>query len=679
MANGADMTSSDQRLEEIRRRIAIVATWGDLASAASAFWGWGQGGDCTSAALADLAIEIREAVLRCFLTGASVDAGALFMLASSMDRLGMTVPPSETWTIVASATVARAKETMLGAQGNQIETLAIIVLALWGLNDGLLHALRSWIGFVANGGPAEAEWRGGISRMLHSTGWLGEGRTVDKLVQDVQLPAADQYASFLSVSRALDALGFHSGMAPGWLAAVFEGAVLPWMGKLAEAAHLDVALYLEMRSQCWVTSSETEEHYNAVLPRWEPCMRAAGRRMAAALPAFVERPPGPRPLVGVFVHMASMLAHITMLHAHLQGALGTPGLAKRLDFRLYVFGGYNAVMEESFTAIGVPIVWWERENPEGSTVSRLLALRQRLIDDQVAALVWLCAPFMLSLAFGLRMGPRQIWLSVKFHPDIAQDADGRIAYTTEDVPTVSHFGREWRAVRGSFPSSVDLGQVETAQEIRRTVFGRFDVILGVIGREAKLRDPAYLSAISLLLRRNPTACFFYTGSSNPAAIVKAFTDAGVVDRTMFVGWVDPLLYAHVADIYVDSWPLSSGLTAAQAMGAGKPYVFQDGPGSIMRNWALEPWRTGSPADAGQFVRTTFAMDGERKLLNYGGTTDEYIAAVQRLIDDHQLRADSGDAHRKFYEQWLQDTSLSGRRLIERLCEIIAAPRRILKG
>ncbi len=661
--------TADGQLRGILAQLAAAGQWAELAPAATALWGEVRGRVALPAGM-DLARSCHDAILRCYAAaGASVNTTVLFFLATTMDHCGQAIAPSPAWTTMASSVADRLRRDGATAMGEQAQTVMITLLALWTLTDGRHGAMRRWITLAAMDRiPADDAAVAAVSRLLHASGWLGRGDCpVADLVGGVEIPGENQEVSVRRIQRALDALGFQPDLPTAWLAAVFEGATLPWLELTLAHLQLDVAFYLESCNFTWVTRFETEEHYNAVIPRWDAPMRAAGRRIAAHLPPLSPVPAEPRPLVGIFIHSASTLAHVVVLHKDLKDGLAAPATSNRLRFRVYAFSGRDSRMEQMFAEIGIPVVWWAEECRVDGTAMQLIALRQRLAEDRVAALLWLCHPSMLSFAFALGMAPRQIWLSVKFHPLIAEDADGFVTGAPYADGTVSFNGRPWKAVPQKFPDC-DLSRAEEGRQLRDQVFGGFDTVIGVIAREEKLRDPTYAAAVAEVLRTNPTACFFYTGRTNAPELVGAFAEAGVESQAFFVGWIDADVWIHVLDIYLDCWPLGSGLTAMHAAAAAKPYVFLDTPGSVMGTWIIHALDT-APAATGAFIRTTFALGSDRELVNRAATPAEAIAAVQRLIGDPVLRQDSGRAYRRFYDGQRQLTAHGGQILIDYLADI----------
>ena len=111
---------------------------------------------------------------------------------------------------------------------------------------------------------------------------------------------------------------------------------------------------------------------------------------------------------------------------------------------------------------------------------------------------------------------------------------------------------------------------EDVRSLRQQFAGK--VILGSLCRTEKMHDAAFLNTVSQLLLDNENVIYLWAGREQDPAIQQHFTDAGVRSKTRYIGWVNTSLFASVFDIFLDGFPAGSGITAIQAMQAGKPVV-----------------------------------------------------------------------------------------------------------
>ena len=72
----------------------------------------------------------------------------------------------------------------------------------------------------------------------------------------------------------------------------------------------------------------------------------------------------------------------------------------------------------------------------------------------------------------------------------------------------------------------------------------------------------------------------WAGREEDPFISNAFKDAGVRDKTEFIGWVNTSLFANVLDLMLDTFPIGNSITAFQAMEAGTPVIMRKSTGEI---------------------------------------------------------------------------------------------------
>jgi hypothetical protein len=403
-------------------------------------------------------------------------------------------------------------------------------------------------------------------------------------------------------------------------------------------------------------------------------MRRAGKLFAKNFPALKKFEKAETPAIAFFVHAASTLAHVQILYMALEAIQAQA--SKNFIPKVFVLSGFSEEMKQWFDSIGVEIQFIEKINPQSrhSVIDQLVWLRRHLEKERIDFLVWTCLPIFLSFVAGFKLAHRQVWFSIKFHPRSIHEMDGYIALHHVFSRKTELMQREWRTVPAGSKNLFDPSLLEQAQVVRQK-FSEFDVIFGTLAREETMATPAFLKMIIKILRENPKAIWLYTGRKNSPVISGHMVQAGLLNQVKFIGWVDTRLYAQVIDIYVDCWPLGSGLTAAQAMAAGVPYVFYCGPTGRRNEWTafktmlIDPIRnpTDCPEDVEQ-LKQTFDLYGDPLLL--GADSEEvYFDFVQRLVHDVGFRRRSGSAYRDYINLFYSNTARLGATLDEHLREL----------
>ncbi len=485
---------------------------------------------------------------------------------------------------------------------------------------------------------------------------------LDEVRASVTLADANPTELQVRLYALLSALGFLKTSDKQWSAKVFHALALPWMKEALALGYHDLALKLEgMVYNNYVKQTETEEHFRNCFNRWVPAMREAGQRAGAGL-GPVSWPEGNGvPVVGFFLHSASLLAHVEVLINMLEG--WTRLDAKPFIPRVYAFSGSSPPMVERFAKLGVPVVLLEQSCPEAGQdwYRRLLCLREHCAEDRATVLVWVSLALMMPFAFALRLAPVQIWWAMKYHGLEFEEIDGYV--TGGGVSEYKEIGsRVWRNGRNSF---TDLYKAELSPEAQkvRAHYVRFDVILGTFGREDKLNSETFLESVAAILRSSPNAAFLWTGRTRLAAIQRKFEDSGVAKQCFFLGWVNTKLYAQVVDIFLDSFPFPCGLTVMEAMAAGKPAIlyvsneaYETGLHGMITPMLKKEVGTVEEQDQ---VQNIFQPRDHESLYFCAGNAQEYVSFALRLIQDPALRRRSGSAYKSFVEIFLQDTRKTG--------------------
>ncbi|MFA5216565.1 hypothetical protein [Sulfuricurvum sp.] len=106
----------------------------------------------------------------------------------------------------------------------------------------------------------------------------------------------------------------------------------------------------------------------------------------------------------------------------------------------------------------------------------------------------------------------------------------------------------------------------------RALYPADALVLGTIGRLVKMNSDDYLETIADIMHKNVHTIYLACGSGDSDTLKQKVKILGLEDRFYFPGFVDPHLYGHIIDLYLDTFPLPSGESLAEYAGKGKPYV-----------------------------------------------------------------------------------------------------------
>jgi glycosyltransferase involved in cell wall biosynthesis len=470
-------------------------------------------------------------------------------------------------------------------------------------------------------------------------------------------------------TKVLATLGFASQSASPGKDIVFEKLALPLLATFLSRRHMDAAVELENRIYEWHAKTiETEDHFAAVMGRLEPLFTEAGHHWRNTLPPLARTPLEPPYKVGFFIHNASMLAHIEVLLNTLKGY-------RQLDTQpfeptVYCYSGKSEELEQALAAIDVPLVMLNERFPDTGPWARLLRLRELIAADGVHQLVWISLVTMMPLVFGMRIAPVQTWFAMKYRNYSQPDIDGYVSGSAlTRFGTLS--GRRFRTAMLGVDDWYDASLEGKAAAMRAQLGDR--VVLLTLGRTEKMRDPAYLAAMAEILKAHPKAIFLWAGREKSAWVTDAFREAGVLEQTKFVGWVNTRLFAQVCDIFLDTFPFPCGFTLFQAMAAGKAVVAYGSPESAQTGlWnfikPLVEDGEGTPQERAELV--SIVGDDDTPLIPVARSPQDYARHAGRLIEDLDARAKSADASRAFMARYFSDPRVMGQGLADHFMELI---------
>ena len=401
---------------------------------------------------------------------------------------------------------------------------------------------------------------------------------------------------------------------------------------------------------------------------------AAGRRLA--LPASRSPVALHRPMRLAFITRGGSVSttaadHIIEIMKHL-----ARDYTERFHACLYVFDTFDPEMEASCTSRGIDVRFIVDDGIGADRVTdKIVRLQHTLTADGSDVAIWTHAFDLAFLAFGMRLAPLQILFSQYLHPQPqAVEVDGYMTWGSPVLKQQSFNGRPWRVV----PSALQFEYLQIDDEaIRRLRSSHAEggaILAGTLARADKVGQPDYLTAVVTLLQRHPNLIFIWTGHNEHAEIAGTFDEAGVLKQTRFVGWVNTSHYVRVLDVLLDTFPLSNGITALQAMSCGTPIVSLNTPLSyvgrdIVPAFGLKEASGSRQARLASEITMLFGSD-DTNAIPAGRGRDDYINKASRLIDDAEFRARHGAAWKRTYELIYADEKLMANVFVDQLLEIV---------
>lgn len=426
---------------------------------------------------------------------------------------------------------------------------------------------------------------------------------------------------------------------PEWNEWLFGHWIRPSLEQaLAEGRFTDANALVDATAWSVQMHPHTEERWRAVGDAYFGMIEAAAARLAGRMAELpLAPPPDEAPLRMAWITsgrldwgspIRSALLFATALRRHHPGR-----------FQIYLYSTEGKPDDEvvrTFQGVGVTVRWLdERPAVEGLddvAVSAIL-LRQELAREAIGVAVFFRGHIVFeSVASHVRLAPVQLFWSMGYDWPPYAAMDGLLSCLPGPEPVKPRDGRPWRPIRFLYKPVWTGRAGEAAGERRRLgLEGRWPV-LGTLCQAYKLDSEDFIAALADILHRLPEAVYLWTGRTPPHSVVERMRRHGILERCVFAGWVNPLVYHYLLDIFLDTFPFGNGNAAAEAMSLGTPVVSLRGEQNL-KGVVFEPARRGWLGEEARavFARHLEAVDPACYLL--AETPAEYVALVLRLSRD----------------------------------------------
>lgn len=176
------------------------------------------------------------------------------------------------------------------------------------------------------------------------------------------------------------------------------------------------------------------------------------------------------------------------------------------------------------------------------------------------------------------------------------------------------------------------------------------IAFGTFGRPEKIADPKFLTIVRQILDQVPGARFHWCAAAKgmpaPTYMQELLSEAGILDRSIFRGWVSADDFARDVDVHLESFPFGTATAAFDLLARGRPTVSLRGH---LTTHALI-WNPlmisgfGDPVAAAT-ARARMRLDTDQSLWLEARDEQEYIALAVRLAKDTAWRRQAWLAYR----------------------------------
>ncbi len=196
-----------------------------------------------------------------------------------------------------------------------------------------------------------------------------------------------------------------------------------------------------------------------------------------------------------------------------------------------------------------------------SHFNKNIKLRERIIEDGIDVLIITSNRTQSNFLFSSRTAPLQIYWDHGNHGYNVHGIDKRICHFDDGYDGGYEVNRFILPMLDKYLNPHETENRVKAQAIKDTL-PPHKIVLGSIGRLMKLSDE-YLKTVADILKKHPEAVYLACGDGPIDEKRPKVESLGISDRFIFTGWVDPHIYGHVIDIYLNTFPLPGGESVAE--------------------------------------------------------------------------------------------------------------------
>lgn len=251
-----------------------------------------------------------------------------------------------------------------------------------------------------------------------------------------------------------------------------------------------------------------------------------------------------------------------------------------------------------------------------------IRLRESIIENNTEIMIVAVSTFpAIDFLFTNRTASKQIYWSHGNYTYTVEGIDKKITHGIFDNKVIDKgFEKFTSFLLPCEMETYDRPVEESLVLSTRDKFPKDMIILGSIGRLVKLNSDKYLNLVIEILQKFENTIYIACGSGETDNIKKQLPSS-IKERFYFTGQINPHLYGHIIDIFLDTFPLEHGNSKWEfvSKNGGKPLVML----KTKNNESLIEF----------FLEKGFLKDN----IAIADTTLEYKQYVEKLISSENYR------------------------------------------
>jgi predicted O-linked N-acetylglucosamine transferase (SPINDLY family) len=274
--------------------------------------------------------------------------------------------------------------------------------------------------------------------------------------------------------------------------------------------------------------------------------------------------------------------------------MGESDFTNRYDLYIYSAGYIEKELDNeniisAYQQLGVMVKVipneWYRKGYYYNHLEKGVLIRNDIIQEGIDIMIGTVSNNnIIDFLFATRSAPYQIyWSHGNFEYDVP-NIDTKIThYVVPKEKSLEYHSFLISQAKEFYNPVIDSDSVKK----ERALYPTDAFVLGTIGRLVKMNSDDYLETIADIMHKNVHTIYLACGSGDSDTLKQKVKILGLEDRFYFPGFVDPHLYGHIIDLYLDTFPLPSGESLAEYAGKGKPYVLMMNYDALSENLQIE--------------------------------------------------------------------------------------------
>ena len=406
-----------------------------------------------------------------------------------------------------------------------------------------------------------------IADNLANGGWLALYTELDYSQHIELIQKIHNHKKQFPINELLDIFSIRNTAPYAWMKSTFENIILPILRVVSDTGDIQtISIIFDRLIPFYALKITDENEYDRFTDLLSPITHKVAAKIRSNCYVPFREPNDNN-------SNAKLIAFV-LRDGHLSGARVPLSIvdgikktnSRKLIFQFHILSqNITPSLERNCYSLGIDIFRYGEKNKVN--YDDLRAMQSNISDRANAIIVWAAPPWEAPIYFSLELGKHQLLLSQHLKPNI-------LSKYIDTYIFLSYFysvkQNKNEIMWTSCPLALfDIGMPSTPK-VQYTPNNDDTIKIGTICRPEKLNSEEFMTLLANILKKYEHVHFYYTGIDKNIDVSRKFSELNIQNNCHFIGWVQPEWCIQEFDIYIDSFPMSSGMTAIEAMASGVP-------------------------------------------------------------------------------------------------------------